>query len=161
MSVKPESAETIRAPESDIIQIPFVCGELGLPFRGLYRKNEVGVYVQMRLERSAPFENPVETCSDVAALDITLLRDPEFICPWCQAAPGEMFYIRCGGCSTLNCAACYEEAEDDTFDFCCASCGLERKNTRFGHIETLAVGEGGVTGELSGTVKKLQYVQAN
>ncbi len=161
MSVKAETVEDIRKPESDIIQIPFTCGELGLPFRGIYRKNASGIYEQVRLERVGVFDNPVDTCEDVAALDVSQLRDDEFICPWCQTTPLEMFYIRCGNCSTLNCASSYQEVGDDYFDFRCASCGLEKTKVRFGHIKTLAVGEGGVTGELPGSVKKLNYVQVN
>lgn len=161
MSMKSNSAEMTRQPESDIIQIPFTCGELGLPFRGIYRRNEAGVYVQERLERMAPIGNALDTCTDVAALDITLLRDDTFVCPWCQSEPtDDMFYVRCGECGTLNCSACYTVHGDGRYDFCCASCGREAKNTKFGHIKTLAVGEGGVTGELSGSVKRLQYVQA-
>ena len=159
MSLNTDSGEMMRQPESDIIQIPFTCGELGLPFRGIYRKNEAGVYVQERLERMAPLGNAIDTCTDVAALDISLLHDDKFVCPWCQNEPDDAYYVRCGDCGSLNCSACYTPLGDDHFDFCCASCGAERKNIRFGHIKTLAVGEGGVTGELGGSVKRLQYVQ--
>lgn len=161
MSLNSESAEVIKTPDSDIIQVPFMCGELGLPFRGIYRKNEAGIYVQMRLERMGVFDNPVDTCTDVAALNVSLLRDDEFICPWCQSEPETVFYVRCGNCSTLNCASSYTVVGENRYDFQCASCGVERKATAFGNIETLAVGEGGVTGELSGTVKQIQYVQVN
>ncbi|KPA99930.1 hypothetical protein [Ahrensia marina] len=161
MSLDDKTRANFKAPENDIIQIPFTCGAMGLPFRGIYKRNESGLYVQQRLERVMPHENPVDTCEDVAALAAELLIDESFVCPWCQAENKEAFYVRCGNCSTINCAASFTETTPKKYDFECVCCGLKRKDSAFGALDTLAVGEGGVTGQISGSVRQLQYFQAN
>ena len=150
--------EELKQPEKEIIRVPFTCAEVSLPFQGIYKLNSSGIYEQQKLERLAPFGDPSETCDNVAMLDINNLGIDEFICPWCQNDASEgHFFIRCGTCGTLNCPSCYTLIDEDKklYDFECSGCERKECSISFGLIETIAVGDGGLSGSLDGSVKKI------
>lgn len=150
----------IEAQKGEVVAVPFMCGETGLPFRAIFKRGHPRFRLSS-VERLSPFlSEPQQECEDALEMDIGLLDTGSVECPWCQAR-GSIW--RCGMCQTLSCASCVSTANNMRKKFQCQSCGHESDVTSGsgGTISKITVGDNPVTGLVGGNAVRLLTYQGS
>lgn len=150
----------IEAKKGEVVAVPFMCGETGLPFRAIFKRGHPRFRLSS-VERLSPFlSEPQHECGDALEMDIGLLDTASVECPWCQAR-GSIW--RCGLCHTLSCSSCVIVANNMSKKFQCPSCDHEA-DIRSGSeraISKITVGENPVTGLVGGNAVRLLTYQGS
>lgn len=143
--------------KGEVIAVPFVCGETGLPFRAIFRRG-VSSFKLSAVERISPFPNdPQQKCDDAIEIDMSEIETIDLECPWCQADRRTGSIWRCGRCHALSCPSCVSETDRGDKKFSCQSCGCDvvLADRPKGEISKVTVGNNPIAGSVGGSSVRL------
>lgn len=138
-------------PTNDILQIGFVCAELDFPFKGVFRRDDNGLYRLTKTEKLNPLEGAPAGIENFLNVDASLIDPTGFECPWCKArdesredgTSHRYEFVHCKACDLLVCTG---RSNGKNF-VCSESCGSS--GTIGGYIKEMHAAEGGVSGTFS------------
>lgn len=136
------------------IAVSFICGETGLPYRVIFRRNH-SAYLLSAVERLSPFPNdPQHECESSTEVDINALPTGQISCPWCQSSKG---IWRCGRCHTLSCGSAEKKLDGGKLEFQCRQCEFKTDvtNGAGGSISNISVGDNPTVGSMGSNAGRL------